>query len=85
MRRVLAVLAASAALVVPAAAPARTLSERPVSAVIAKSCSAGYRHAVIGGQEKCLRRGQYCASRYRKQYPRYGFKCVPTSTGWRLK
>jgi hypothetical protein len=31
---------------------------------------------VIGGAEKCLRRGQYCASAYKRQYNRYGFRCV---------
>jgi hypothetical protein len=29
----------------------------------------------IGGQTKCLRRGEYCSYRLRRQYPRYGFVC----------
>jgi hypothetical protein len=41
----------------------------------AKSCSAGYVHAVIGGAQKCLRRGEFCAHRYAKQYRHYGFTC----------
>lgn len=41
----------------------------------AKSCSSGYRHAVIGGAHKCLRRGQFCAVRYDRQYHRYGYHC----------
>jgi hypothetical protein len=46
----------------------------PVAAV--KVCSAGYKHAVIGGAEKCLRRGEYCAHRYDSQYRRYGYRCI---------
>jgi hypothetical protein len=43
---------------------------------VAKVCSVGYKHAVIGGVQKCLRRGQYCAHRYDSQYRRYGFRCI---------
>lgn len=32
-------------------------------------------HARIGGQSKCIARGQYCARRYERQYERYGFTC----------
>jgi hypothetical protein len=32
-------------------------------------------HAVIGGQSKCIARGQYCARRYQRQYLRYGLSC----------
>jgi hypothetical protein len=45
---------------------------RPVSTV--KTCR-GYVRGVIGGQVKCLRRGEYCATRYRSQYVRYGLRC----------
>ena len=45
-------------------------------AIAAKSCSAGYVHAVIGGEQKCLRRGEYCAHRYNSQYHHYGFSCT---------
>jgi len=45
------------------------------STIAAKSCSSGYRHAVIGGAHKCLRRGQFCAVRYDRQYHRYGYHC----------
>jgi hypothetical protein len=48
---------------------------RPVAS-IAKTCSAGYVHAVIGGREKCLRHGELCAHRYERQYRRYGFDCT---------
>jgi hypothetical protein len=72
MRRLLVVLMAAATLgggatVGVAAAP---------PAAIAKTCSPGYTHAVIGGHEKCLRRGEFCSWRYRNQYHRYGFDCV---------
>jgi hypothetical protein len=49
-------------------------SSAPV-AVAAKDCSRGYTHARIGRKHKCLRRGQYCARRYDRQYHRYGYHC----------
>jgi hypothetical protein len=36
---------------------------------------AACKHAVIGGQSKCIARGQYCARRYQRQYLRYGLSC----------
>lgn len=45
-------------------------------AIALKSCGAGYTHAVIGGEEKCLRRGQFCSKRYKSQYRKDGFRCV---------
>ncbi|MGZ4256510.1 MAG: hypothetical protein ACXVRE_01955 [Gaiellaceae bacterium] len=73
MRRV-AVFAAglAAALGLWAATPAAPA--QPVA--VAKTCSAGYTHAVIGGQQKCLRTGEYCAHRYDRQYKRYGYRCI---------
>jgi hypothetical protein len=44
-------------------------------AVVAKSCGAGYVHAVLPTGHKCLRRGQFCARRYDAIYHRYGFHC----------
>jgi hypothetical protein len=44
--------------------------------LVAKSCSSGYTHAVIGGAEKCLRAGEFCAHRYDSQYRRYGYRCI---------
>jgi hypothetical protein len=55
------------------------------AAANAKSCSAGYTHAIIGGAQKCLRRGEYCAVGERKQYPRYGFVCEDVSGTYRLE
>jgi hypothetical protein len=45
------------------------------TAIAAKSC-AGYTKAKINGETKCLRRGQFCSKSAKKQYPKYGFKCV---------
>jgi hypothetical protein len=58
----------------PVVAPAAPPTLRP--SVVSKSCSAGFRHAVIGGSEKCLRRGEFCASSHTRQYVRYGFRYV---------
>lgn len=44
-------------------------------AALAKTCSAGYIHAIIGGEQKCLRRGEFCAHSYANQYRRYRFTC----------
>jgi hypothetical protein len=55
-------------------APAATPVARPT--VVLKACSAGFTHAIIGGSHKCLRRGQFCASASKRQYVRYGFRCV---------
>jgi hypothetical protein len=32
--------------------------------------------ATIGGQSKCIARGQFCARRYASQYRRYGLTCT---------
>jgi opacity protein-like surface antigen len=68
------VVAALAAASLAAAAPATAAAQAPTAAV-AKSCSSGWKHAVIGGSHKCLRRGQFCAHRYDRQYKRYGYRC----------
>ncbi len=60
------------------------LASVPGSA-FAKSCSAGYVHAVIGGAQKCLRRGEFCAHGYANQYHRYGFNCVIVSGDYHLE
>jgi len=74
MRRRVAVLACTALL----AATGATASATPAGPQVlpAKTCSSGYTHAVINHQQKCLRRGEFCAHRYRKQYRRYGYDCV---------
>jgi hypothetical protein len=73
MRRLFAAALAAVALGGVAAAP--TATGTPVAA-IAKTCGHGYTHAVIGGQQKCLRRGEFCSYKERNQYHRYGFNCV---------
>ena len=68
MRRVL--LAALAATVLAAAPPAHAApaSDVPVAHV---ACV----NATIGGQRKCIARGQYCARAYQRDYRRYGLSC----------
>ena len=86
--RIVALLAAlTLAAAAPAAQPwAAPSAKTPAVAVIAKPCSSGYKHAIIGGEHKCLRRGQYCAKRYKSQYKRYGFTCARDSSGvYRLR
>jgi hypothetical protein len=68
-----AIAAASLAAAGPATAPAHVGA--PVIATASKTCSSGFRHAVIGGAQKCLRRGEFCARRYDRQYRRYGYRC----------
>jgi len=67
--------AALAALAISAALPA---------AASAKTCSSGFKHAVIGGAQKCLRRGEYCAVADKRQYPKYGFVCDDVNGTYRL-
>ena len=31
--------------------------------------------ATIGGAHKCLQSGEYCATRYERQYEHYGYVC----------
>ncbi len=31
--------------------------------------------AVVGGKHECLGSGEYCATRYEREYERYGFVC----------
>ncbi len=76
MRKRIAGLAAAAALIVGvpiSAAPAHSGGDAAV--VAAKSCSSGWKHAVVGGQHKCLRRGQFCARSRDRDYHRYGYHC----------
>jgi hypothetical protein len=61
--------------------PAHSQPVAPVS--IAKSCGAGYTHAIIGGKEKCLRAGEFCSHQYDSQYRRYGYRCIYTDANGR--
>jgi hypothetical protein len=60
---------------VPAAQPFAQPAQGSQIAVVAKPCSSGYKHAIIGGEHKCLRRGQYCARSRDREYHRYGYHC----------
>lgn len=75
MKRYLAVLAAAAvaALSATVATPAAPVAVAPVAAT--KPCSAGWTHAVIGGEHKCLRAGQFCTRSHDREYHRYGYHC----------
>jgi hypothetical protein len=86
MRKYLVTAAAALSLVgaAPAVAPAHP-SAAHVRAVASKTCSAGYTHAVIGGAQKCLRRGEFCARRYASQYRRYGYTCAYRNGYYRLR
>jgi hypothetical protein len=77
-RRLSALLAA--ALLALAAAPVQIgHAQSGPTAIAAKSCSAGYVHAVVpGGAHKCLRAGQYCSHRagYARVYRNAGYRCA---------
>ena len=84
MRRIAALVTASAALAFIPATSGATAS--PPIAAISKTCSGGYTHGVIGGSHKCLRRGQYCARSRDRDYHRYGYHCHRYSGGgYRLR
>lgn len=68
MRGAIAALAASIALIAPAATTAQSV------ATASKTCSRDT-PAVIGGKHECLGAGEYCALRYEREYERYGFEC----------
>jgi hypothetical protein len=76
MRRKLALVAATVVASVSAIGVASIPATVAAPVAVAKSCSAGYTTASIGGETKCLRRGQFCSMGYASQYPRYGYRCV---------
>jgi NADPH-dependent curcumin reductase CurA len=90
MRRFIVLVAASLALggaldgaTVAAASPGGAVG-RSVGAA-AKSCPAGFTHAVIGGEQKCLHAGEYCAHAEARQYVRYHFVCDRVRGTYRLE
>jgi hypothetical protein len=85
MKRRLVALGAAASLFVAAPAVAPIVHGSPVtpSSALAKTCSGSFKHAVINGAEKCLRRGQFCARAADGQYRRYGFRCLGRDAGGR--
>ncbi len=77
MKRRLAAIAVAASIFGAAPAVAPSVAGNPIapSSAMAKSCGSGYKHAVVGGSHKCLRRGQFCARSRDSTYHRYGFHC----------
>ena len=73
MRRLMASIVV--AIVIAVGAVTASFGAAP-TATVAKTCGDGYTHAVIGGVQKCLRRGEFCSYWLRNQYHRYGFNCV---------
>jgi hypothetical protein len=56
-----------------------------VTTASAKTCSAGFTHATIGGEQKCLHAGEYCSHAEARQYRRYHFKCILVNGVYRLE
>jgi hypothetical protein len=55
------------------------------AAASAKTCSSRTVHAIIGGKQKCLSRGEYCEAAYNRQYRKYGFVCDEYQGFYRLE
>jgi hypothetical protein len=74
-RRVAGLLAAAALLAAAPVAQAPAGAHAP--AVAAKTCSSGFKHAVILGVQKCLRKGEYCkhTKAANHDYAKYGYHC----------
>lgn len=72
MRRKMSALAAAGVLALGGGLAATT----PVVAVAkAPQAQAACKRAKIGGQSRCIARGQFCARRYQRDYLRYGYSC----------
>lgn len=70
--------AVMAALALIAAAPAGSGAAHEggsASIAAAKSCSSGYKHAVLPNGHKCLRAGQFCKKSWDGRYHKYGYHC----------
>jgi hypothetical protein len=70
---------AAVGLTVPAKSGARP------TAVLAKTCPAGFTRGVIGGEQKCLHAGEYCSHSEARQYRRYHFVCERVRGTYRLE
>jgi hypothetical protein len=75
MQKRFAALIAATALSVGAPVASAPAHPNDAHVIAAKSCSSGWKHAIIGGQHKCLRRGQFCARSRDRDYHRYGYHC----------
>ncbi len=69
-RRVIPPLIATALATVALAVPAPSVGQ-PMAHI---ACSRDV-PATIGGRHKCLGAGEYCSTRYEREYERYGFEC----------
>jgi hypothetical protein len=74
MRQRILVLCVALVAAIGAAAAAPATTAAPTAA--AKICQAGYVHAVIQGEEKCLHAGEFCRHSLDRVYRRYGFRCI---------
>lgn len=72
-RLLILIVAAGALLAVPALTSARTHGGVGPQRI---ECSAGYVDAIIGGDHKCLRAGEFCSHQYESDYEKYGFTCA---------
>ena len=70
------ILVLSLALVAAAGAGATAPATTAAPAAVAKTCHAGYVHAVIQHEEKCLHEGEFCRHAWDRYYRRYGFRCI---------
>ena len=80
LRTITAVLLSAVAVALPTSVQA---TAAPI-ATGAKVCHRGT-PARIGGAQKCLQAGEYCARRYERQYERYGFECSTRYSPPRLR
>ena len=82
LRLAIALCTAVVGLAATTSSPAAAPTSLPTSAsVVAKTCSRGYVHAIIGGAESVLHAGQFCSVSKASQYRRYGFVCKHGSDG----
>lgn len=51
----------------------------------ARTCSPGYVHAIIEGEQKCLHAGEYCEPSEQRTYRRYHFTCTRVNGAYRLE
>ncbi|MDO8184687.1 hypothetical protein Q5424_04980 [Conexibacter sp. JD483] len=69
-RRLIGVLAGASLIAVVPAVPVAAAPSKD-SPVAQAACT----RAKIGGQSRCIARGQYCAKRYESDYRKYGYSC----------
>jgi len=65
-------VAPAAVLVALALSGAAPAGASPATPIAISACT----HVTIGGENKCIARGQYCKRRFASQYTRYGLHCT---------